>query len=194
MCDVSETFPNYVLLRRCYRPSYATTEHWVLSVGQSGWKKTQSMQTHFLNRYLKVSVLRGSWPAYKCVWSQFGPILSLGNGRVPLSSSKAITPNLSKVTTAHVLITARSGSYQIYAKTHALLLKHLHGSRGLSVIKHVECHSSTFYLCMDNRLMDKCTLEFSKRKLTFMPLSGSSTCCMQRHFSMCLYNATTQSN
>lgn len=55
------------------------------------------------------------------MWSQFGPILSLGNGRVPLSSSKAIAPHSSKVTTAHVLITARSSSYQIYAKTHASL-------------------------------------------------------------------------
>ena len=104
------------------------------------------------------------------MWSQFGPILSLGNGRVPLSSSKAIAPHSSKVTTAHVLITARSSSYQIYAKTHALLLKYLHGSQGLSDMKHVECHSSTFYLCMDNCLLDKCTPEFSQRKLTFMPL------------------------
>ena len=60
VCDVSETFRNYVLVRRCYQPSYATTEHSVLSVGHYGLKKTQSMQTHFLNRYLKVSVLRGS--------------------------------------------------------------------------------------------------------------------------------------
>ena len=133
-------------------------------------KKTQSIQTHFLNRYLKVSVLRGTWPPNESTWSQFRPILSLGNGRVPLSSSKAIAPHESKVTTAHVLITARSSSYQIYAKTHALLFKHLHGSQGLSDIKHVECYSSTFCLCMDNRLMDKCTLEFSQRKLAFMPL------------------------
>ena len=104
------------------------------------------------------------------MWSQFGPILSLWNGSVPLSSSKAIALHLSKVITAHVMITVRSSSYQIYAKTHALLLKYLHGSQGLSDIKHVEYHSSTFYLCMDNRLLDKCTLEFSQRKLTFMPL------------------------
>ena len=104
------------------------------------------------------------------MWSQFGPILSQWNRSVPLSSSKAIAPHESKVTTAHVLITARSSSYQIYAKTHALLFKHLHGSQGLSDIKHVECYSSTFCLCMDNRLMDKCTLEFSQRKLAFMPL------------------------
>ena len=171
VCDVSETFPNYVLVRRCYRPSYATTEYWVLSVGQSGWKKkTQSMQPIFSIDTWRYPCSGTVDQHIKCVWSQFGPILSLGNGRVPLSSPKVITPNLSKVTTAHVLITTRSSSYQIYAKTHALLLKYLHGSQGLSDMKHVECHSSTFYLCMDNRLLDKCTPEFSQRKLTFMPL------------------------
>jgi len=118
----------------------------------------------------KVPVIRGSWLPHESMWSQFGPILSLWNGSVPLSSSKAIALHLSKVITAHVMITVRSSSYQIYAKTHALLLKYLHGSQGLSDIKHVEYHSSTFYLCMDNRLLDKCTLEFSQRKLTFMPL------------------------